>query len=63
MFNDELKKKIKVPTQKGIHIGLRSARSEYRDKENIYYTIIYNKPAQEWLVRNMEKFINGEVVD
>lgn len=61
VYNNELKKKIKVPTPKGISIGMTSERVQY--DTNVYYTIIYNKNAQEFLIKNMKRFINGEVVD
>lgn len=61
VYNEELKGNIKVPTEKGVAIGLRSERVEYPN--NIYYSIIYNRNAQEFLVRNIEKFINGEVIE
>lgn len=61
VFNEEVQKNIKVPTDKGIALGLRGERVQYQNR--VYYTIIYNKNAQEFLVRNMEKFINGEVVE
>lgn len=61
VYNEELKKNIKVPTEKGIAIGLRSERVEYPNR--IYYVVIYNRNAQEFLVRNIEKFINGEVIE
>lgn len=60
VYNGELKGNIKVPTEKGITIDLKSERIEYAN--NIYYTIIYNRNAQEFLMQNLEKFINGEVV-
>lgn len=61
IYNEELKTNIKVPTEKGKSIGLRSERVEYPG--NTYYTISYNRNAQEFLIRNFEKFLNGEVVE
>lgn len=61
VYNEELKANIKIPTEKGKIIGLKSERVEYPG--NIYYTIIYNKSAQEFLIRNFEKVLNGEAVE
>lgn len=61
VYNEELNTNIKVPTEKGKSIGLKSERVVYPG--NTYYTIIYNKTAQEFLINNFEKFLNGEVVE
>lgn len=61
VYNGELKTNIKVPTEKGMNIGLKSERVEYPG--HTYYTIIYDKMAQEFLIKNFEKFLNGEVVE
>ncbi len=60
-YSDELKTNIKVPTEKGKNVGLKSERVEY--PSNTYYTIIYNKSAQEFLIDNFEKFLNGETIE
>lgn len=59
-YSNELKKNIKVPTEKGTAIGLRAERVEYLNK--VYVSIYYNKNAQEFFIKNLEKFINGEVL-
>lgn len=60
VYNEELKSNTKVPTEKGEQIGLRAERIEY--PANVYIAIYYNKQAQEFLIRNFEKLLNGEII-
>ncbi len=64
-FNEEIKKEIRVPTEKGIAIGMRLERKEYINGgyPNVYYTIIYNQQAQEHLISIFMRLINGEAVE
>ena len=61
IYSEEFKENIKVPTEKGLSIGMRSERMEYRT--NTYMAIMYNKQAQEFLIANFMKLINGEKID
>lgn len=63
IYSDEFNNNIKVPTDKGKALGLRAERVVYQPTGHAYISIIYNKQAQEFLVTNMEKILNGEVVD
>lgn len=58
--SEEFRKKIKVPSEKGIAIGMRAERLEY--PTGTYISIYYNKQAQEFFVTNFMKLINGEVI-
>ena len=61
VYSEEFKRNIKVPTEKGIAIGMRAERIDYQT--NSYISIYYNKNAQEFLVRNLIKLIDGEVIE
>ena len=60
IYSEEFKANIKVPTEKGFSIGMRSERMEYY--AHSYMAIMYNKQAQEFLIANFEKIINGEAI-
>ena len=60
VYSEEFHKNIKVPSDKGIAIGMRSERLEYPG--NSYMSIYYNKQAQEFLVSNFMKLLKGEEV-
>lgn len=60
VYNEELKKNVKVPTEKGTAIGLRAQRIDYQN--NSYISIYYNKNAQEFLIKNLVKLLDGEVI-
>ena len=62
VYSEEFKKQIKVPSDKGIAIGMRTERMEYYPG-NAFMAILYNKEAQEYLVANFIKLINGEVLE
>lgn len=62
-YSEEFQKNIKVPTEKGEALGLRAERVVYEPTGRVYISIFYNKQAQEFLVTNMEKILNGEVAD
>lgn len=50
-----------VPTDKGKALGIYTEIRKY--PANTYLAVIYNRNAQEFLVRNMEVIVNGEVVE
>lgn len=55
-------KKITLPTEKGVQLGIRSEeRSSARGGD--YKLLIYGKQAQEYIVRNMEAILKGESAD
>ncbi len=54
-----LGKKHKVSTEKGKAIGIRTEKRTLRNGES-YYVALYNQQAQEFIVRNLEKLLNGE---
>ena len=60
--SEEFKKRIKVPSEKGIAIGMRAERIEYYPGM-VVIAIYYDKQAQEFLVANFVKLINGEVLE
>ena len=60
VYNEELKRNVKVPTEKGTVIGLRAQRIDYQN--NSYISIYYNKNAQEFLIKNLVKLLDGEVI-
>lgn len=63
IYSEEFQKNIKVPTEKGEALGLRAERVVYQPTGHAYITIYYNKQAQEFIVANMEKILNGKVVE
>lgn len=63
IYSEEFQTNIKVPTEKGEALGLRAERVVYQPTGQVYISIYYNKQAQEFLVANMEKILNGEVVE
>jgi len=60
IYSEEFKENIKVPTEKGLSIGMRPERMDYYAHSHM--AIMYNKQAQEFLIKNFEKIINGEVI-
>ena len=61
-YDKELNKTVTIPTEKGIQLGIRA---EKRSSSNgvEYMLIVYNRQAQEYIVRNMEKILGGEMVN
>lgn len=57
--SDEAGKIIKKPTVKGEALGIREENREFNGRK--YIAVIYNRQAQEFIVHNLEKIINGEV--
>ena len=63
-YNEEMEKEIRVPTEKGMAIGMRVERREGRPPyPSVFYTIIYNQQAQEFLVANFISLLSGEVIE
>lgn len=62
-FDDRTQKNAKFPTEKGQQIGLRSEYLIAHMTGKEYVAVIYNKTAQEFLINNFEKFLNGEVIE
>lgn len=60
--SEELNRIVTVPTQKGLEVGIRSERRS-RINGSEYMAVIYGKQAQEFIVQNIEKILDGEVVD
>jgi len=61
-YSQEFDKAITLPTEKGSQIGIRAERrNSSRGIE--YMLVIYGKQAQEYIVKNMEKIINGECAE
>lgn len=59
---EQFGKSYNVPTQKGESIGIRSeVRKSMRGVD--YMATIYGKEAQEFIVKNIEKIMTGEVCD
>lgn len=52
-YNEELNKKITLPTQKGKELGIYSEKRENAKGEQ-YFAIIYNEEAQKLLVNKLE---------
>lgn len=50
-----------VPTEKGKALGIYTELRSYSN--NTYLIVIYNRNAQEFLVKNLEAIVNGEVVE
>lgn len=55
-YNSELNKKITLPTKKGMAYGIRAEkRKSVRGIE--YMLVIYNKQAQEYIVKNFKNIL------
>lgn len=59
-YNQEFKKTITLPTEKGTLLGIRAERRN-SSKGVEYMLVIYGRQAQEYIVQNMEKILCGEV--
>ncbi|MBE5955123.1 MAG: hypothetical protein E7253_01585 [Lachnospiraceae bacterium] len=55
-------KKVTKVTEKGKKLGIyEEERTSQRG--DVYLVIMYNRQSQEFLAENIEKIINGEIVD
>lgn len=59
---EKFERTYNVPTQKGEQIGIRYETRE-SSKGNEYIVTIYGKNAQEYIVKNLEKIIAGEIAE
>ena len=60
-YSEEVGKETSMPTVKGKELGIyREVRSV---PGNTYLAVIYNQKAQEFVVQNLEKMVNGEAAD
>ena len=58
VYNEELKKNVKEPTEKGISLGLRLEWKDYRGSR--YPVIFYDRRAQEYLIKNLQRIWDKE---
>lgn len=47
----------KCPTEEGLQLGIR-LNKKYTDGGQIYESVVYNKTAQEFIIKNMEQILN-----
>ena len=59
-FSQAVKKMSTVPTEKGQMLGIYTELRNYSN--NAYLAVIYNRQAQEFIVRNLEAIVLGEAV-
>jgi hypothetical protein len=59
-YCQEVGKESTVPTEKGISLGIYSELRTYKMKT--YLAVIYNRNAQEFLVKNLKAIVGGEDV-
>ena len=55
-YSDIVQKKITVPTEKGRKIGIVT-EDRTTPEGNGYIAVIYTKPAQQFIIQNMGKFL------
>ncbi|MCD7745526.1 MAG: hypothetical protein LUI13_09645 [Lachnospiraceae bacterium] len=58
-FNTELNKNVTEPTEKGRQIGISSEKRRSMAGAE-YIRVIYGREAQEFIVQNLERILNGE---
>lgn len=56
-YCQEVRKESTVPTKKGKELGIYTERRTY--PTNTYLAVIYNRNAQEFLVKNLKEIISG----
>lgn len=61
-YSQKFNKKVTLPTEKGAQLGIRAERRSSLSGMD-YMRIIYGKQAQEYIVKNMELILSGEVLD
>ncbi len=59
MYNEEVGKNIVIPSSKGQGIGIYSVR-RVGSKGNVYYVVMYNEKAQNFLKENLEQLLINE---
>ena len=60
-YFEKYHKNILIPTEKGKKLGIVSEERISITRPD-YIVLIYTKPAQEFIVNNIENILNGEVV-
>ena len=55
VYCKEMDKNIKIPTQKGLDIGIYTERREGANG-GIYYVTLYEEKAQRYIVENIERY-------
>jgi len=55
-------KKVTKVTERGKKLGIYE-ENRTSQRGDVYHVIMYNKQSQEFLAENIEKIINGEIVD
>ena len=61
-YNEKRGKTIKVPTEKGRRLGIRT-EEKMSSAGNEYLVVLYNRNAQEYLIQNMEAILTEEFED
>lgn len=59
-YHPEVKKVSTMPTEKGKELGIYTEVRMF--STHAYLSVIYNQNAQEFIVKNLEMIVNGEVV-
>ena len=57
----EVKKESTMPTEKGKQLGIYTEVRDYGNRT--YLAVIYNRSAQEFIVENLERIVNGEIIE
>lgn len=57
----EVKKVSTMPTEKGKELGIYTEVRMF--STHAYLSVIYNQNAQEFIVKNLEAIVNGEVAE
>jgi hypothetical protein len=60
-YCQEVRKESTVPTEKGKTLGIYTEVRTY--STNTYLAVIYNRNAQEFLVKNLKAIVSGEDVE
>ena len=55
-YNEQFQKNITLPTEKGVLLGIRGEKRTNRQGKD-YIRVLYNKQAQEYIVKNMEAIL------
>ena len=58
-FSQAVKKMSTVPTEEGKKLGIYTELRNYSN--NVYLAVMYNRNAQEFIVRNLKAIVLGEV--
>lgn len=58
-YCDEMGQESTIPTDKGKALGIYTEKRTY--PANTYLAVIYNRNAQEFLVKNLTTIVYGEI--